>query len=72
MDFTGDKLVEIATEAKELGIEMFVLDDGWFGARNWDDKGLGDWVVNEEKMGGKLSDVVHKINDLGLKFGLWI
>ena len=71
-DFTGEKLVEIATEAKDLGIEMFVLDDGWFGARNWDDKGLGDWVVNEEKMGGKLSDVVNKINDLGLKFGLWI
>lgn len=71
-DFTGEKLVEIATEAKELGIEMFVLDDGWFGARNWDDKGLGDWVVNEEKMGGKLSDVVNKINELGLKFGLWI
>ena len=70
--FTGEKLIEIAKEAKNLGIEMFVLDDGWFGARDWDDKGLGDWVVNEEKMGGSLSSVVNQINDLGLKFGLWI
>lgn len=71
-NFTGEKILEIAREAKELGIEMFVLDDGWFGARDWDDKGLGDWVVNERKMGGKLSDVVSQINDMGLKFGLWI
>lgn len=71
-NFTGEKLVEIAKEAKELGIEMFVLDDGWFGARDWDDKGLGDWIVNEEKMGGKLADVVNQINDLGLRFGIWI
>lgn len=71
-NFTGEKLIEIAKEAKELGIEMFVLDDGWFGARDWDDKGLGDWVVNEEKMGGKLADVVDQINELGLKFGIWI
>lgn len=71
-NFTGEKLIEIAKEAKELGIEMFVLDDGWFGARDWDDKGLGDWVVNEEKLGGKLKDIVDQINDLGLKFGLWI
>lgn len=71
-NFTGAKLIEIAKEAKELGIEMFVLDDGWFGERDWDDKGLGDWVVNEEKMGGRLADVVNQINDLGLKFGIWI
>ena len=70
--FTGEKILEIAQEAKNLGIEMFVLDDGWFGKRDWDDKGLGDWVVNEEKMGGPLSDVVDKINAMGLKFGLWI
>lgn len=70
--FTGEKLIEIAREAKNLGIEMFVLDDGWFGARDWDDKGLGDWVVNEEKMGGNLASVVEQINQLGLKFGLWI
>lgn len=70
--FTGEKLIEIAKEAKNLGIEMFVLDDGWFGARDWDDKGLGDWVVNEAKMGGKMSDIVDQINALGLKFGLWI
>ena len=70
--FTGEKLIEIAKEAKNLGIEMFVLDDGWFGARDWDDKGLGDWVVNEEKMGGTMASVVDQINELGLKFGLWI
>lgn len=70
--FTGEKILEIAEEAKNLGIEMFVLDDGWFGKRDWDDKGLGDWVVNEEKMGGPLSAVVDKINAMGLKFGLWI
>lgn len=71
-NFTGEKLIEIVKVAKELGIEMFVLDDGWFGSRDWDDKGLGDWVVNEEKMGGPLKNIVDQINDLGLKFGLWI
>lgn len=71
-DFTGDKLIEIAKVAADLGIEMFVLDDGWFGNRGPDDRGLGDWFVNEEKMGGPLSNIVDKINALGLKFGLWI
>jgi alpha-galactosidase len=71
-DFTGEKLLEIGRVAKDLGIEMFVLDDGWFGARDLDDKGLGDWVVNEEKMGGPLSRVVNEMNDMGLQFGLWI
>lgn len=70
-DFTGDKLVEIAQEAAKLGIEMFVLDDGWFGNRGPDDRGLGDWFVNEEKMGGTLDSVVQRIKALGLKFGIW-
>lgn len=70
--FTGNKLVEIAREAAKLGIEMFVLDDGWFGNRVMDDRALGDWFVNEEKLGGKLSGIVEQINELGLKFGLWI
>lgn len=71
-DFTGEKLVEIAKVAKEVGIEMFVLDDGWFSSRGPDTKGLGDWSVNEKKMGGTLKSVVDRINALGVKFGLWI
>lgn len=70
-DFTGDKLVQIAQEAAKLGIDMFVLDDGWFGERGPDTKGLGDWVVNEKKMGGPLKSVVDRINALGVKFGIW-
>ena len=71
-NFTGDKLFEIASEAAALDIEMFVLDDGWFGHRGPDDRGLGDWYVNKEKMGGELSEIVAKIHSLGMKFGLWI
>ena len=70
-DFTGEKLIEIAKEAADLGIEMFVLDDGWFGNRGPDDRGLGDWFVNEEKMGGTLDSVVKRIRARGLKFGIW-
>lgn len=71
-DFTGQKIVEIARQAKELGIEMLVLDDGWFGDRNDDCTGLGDWNVNETKLGGTLGELVQTINGIGLKFGLWI
>lgn len=71
-DFTGEKLLEIAREAADLGIEMFVLDDGWFGSRGPDDRGLGDWRVNTQKLGGELKQTVDKINAMGLKFGLWI
>lgn len=69
--FTGDKLLSIAREAKELGIDMLVLDDGWFGKRNSDNSGLGDWQVNEKKLGGSLRELAEKINGMGLKFGLW-
>lgn len=62
----------IRKSAAELGIEMFVLDNGWFGNRDLDDKSLGDWVVNEEKLGAPLADIVSQINGIGLKFGLWI
>lgn len=51
---------------------MFVLDNGWFRNRDLDDKSLGDWVVNEEKLGAPLADIVSQINGIGLKFGLWI
>ncbi len=71
MDFDGDKIVEIGRQALKMGVDMLVLDDGWFGKRDDDKSGLGDWFVNEKKMGGTLSDVVCRINELGLKFGLW-
>ena len=71
MDFTGEQLVTFAERAKELGIEMLVMDDGWFGDRNSDRSGLGDWQVNEEKLGGTLAEFVNKINSLGIKFGIW-
>jgi alpha-galactosidase len=71
-DFNSDKLLHIAKQAAELGVELFVLDDGWFGVRNSDNSGLGDWFVNEEKLPGGLSPLIQKINDMGMKFGLWI
>ncbi len=70
-DFNGEKLLAMAKEAANLGIELFVLDDGWFGQRNRDDIGLGDWVVNEEKLGCSLREFSDQIHDLGLLFGLW-
>ncbi len=72
MDFTADKLVEFAQEASSLGLELFVMDDGWFGARNNDSAGLGDWYVNEEKLPGGLKALVERIKALGMSFGLWI
>ncbi len=71
-DFTGDKIVSIARKASELGVEMMVLDDGWFGARNSDKAGLGDWYVNEKKLGRTMGQVADEINAMGMKFGLWI
>ena len=66
-----EKLLDIAREAKKLGIEMLVMDDGWFGKREDDVSGLGDWFVNEKKLGGKLKDLVDGVNEIGLKFGIW-
>ncbi len=71
-DFNGEKLISIAREAKKLGVDLFVLDDGWFGERNDDNSSLGDWIPNEEKLQMPLSDLVTKIHKEGLKFGLWI
>ncbi|MGN0205115.1 MAG: alpha-galactosidase [Coprococcus sp.] len=71
-DFTGDKIIDIASQASELGVEMLVLDDGWFGERNSDRAGLGDWYVNEKKLAGTLASVVEKIHAMGMDFGLWI
>lgn len=71
-DFDSKSLLKLAKQSADLGIGMFVLDDGWFGARNNDEAGLGDWVVNEKKLGCSLHDLVCEINKLGMKFGLWI
>ncbi len=70
--FTQSKLLLIAKEAAQMGIEMFVLDDGWFGGREDDTSSLGDWVVNEKKLPAGLSGFADKINQLGMKFGLWV
>lgn len=69
--FTEDKILELAQSAKEAGIELFVLDDGWFGKRNSDTCSLGDWVENRDKLPSGLAGIAKKINDLGLDFGLW-
>ncbi|MCD8120595.1 MAG: alpha-galactosidase [Lachnospiraceae bacterium] len=70
-DFNTEKLLEIAREAKKAGIEMLVMDDGWFGRRNSDNCSLGDWVVNEEKLPGGLKYLAEEVNKIGLKFGIW-
>lgn len=70
-DFTEEKLCEIADAAAGLGIDTFVLDDGWFGKRNNDKAGLGDWVINKEKLPCGLKPVIEHINSLGMSFGLW-
>ena len=71
-DFTGDTIYELAKAAKEVNIDMLVMDDGWFGKRDDDNSGLGDWFVNEKKLGGTLGNLIKGINDLGVKFGIWI
>lgn len=70
-DFTEDRLVEIAAKAKESGVELFVLDDGWFGQRNNDHAGLGDWVANPDRLAGGITGLAQRIEDMGMKFGLW-
>ncbi|MBQ6152160.1 MAG: alpha-galactosidase [Ruminococcus sp.] len=70
-DFDDVKLVEIAKAAKGMGVEMIVMDDGWFGKRDDDNSGLGDWYVNEKKIKCGLNELVRQINSLGMKFGIW-
>ena len=71
-DFTEEKIVNLAKEAKELGIELLVLDDGWFGKRNGDNSSLGDWYVNREKLPLGIDGLAKRVNEEGLKFGLWL
>ena len=70
-DFNTDKLLDIAREAKSCGIEMLVMDDGWFGVRNSDNCSLGDWKVNTDKIIGGLKYLVDEVNKIGLQFGIW-
>lgn len=71
-DFNTEKLLSIAREASKLGIEMLVMDDGWFGNRFDDNRALGDWFVNEEKLPGGLGYLAAEINKLGMQFGIWM
>ena len=70
-DFTREKLIAIAQKAKECGVELFVLDDGWFGARTTDHAGLGDWVANPDRLPEGITGIAEDIENVGLKFGLW-
>ena len=69
--FNEEKIVEIARAGKEMGLELFVLDDGWFGKRDTDNCSLGDWVVDKKKLPNGLDHLAKRINELGMKFGLW-
>lgn len=71
-DFDADKIVSIAKQAALVGVEMMVMDDGWFGHRNNDNGGLGDWYVNEKKLPGGLRPLADRLRDLGMKFGIWV
>lgn len=71
-DFTGETILNLARQAAELGIDMVVMDDGWFGKREDDNSGLGDWQVNEKKLGCTLKELTDKVNEYGVKFGIWI
>lgn len=70
-DFNEEKILGLAKEAADLGIELLVLDDGWFGKRNGDDNSLGDWFVNKEKLPDGIAQLSKKVNEYGIMFGLW-
>lgn len=71
-DFDGETIYRLARQAAEAGIDMIVMDDGWFGKRDDDYSGLGDWKVNEQKLGMTLGRLIERVNALGLKFGIWM
>ena len=71
-DFDGETICGLAKDAAALGIDMVVMDDGWFGKREDDNSGLGDWQVNQRKLGCTLKELTEKVNGFGVKFGLWI
>ena len=72
MDFDGADILALAEQAANLGMDMVVLDDGWFGKRDDDTSGLGDWFVNKEKLGGEMKELIYWVHRKGLKFGLWV
>ena len=71
-DITEEKLINLAKAGKDIGIELFVMDDGWFGKRNNDKSSLGDWFVNTDKLPGSLKGLSEKVDKLGMSFGLWV
>ena len=71
-DFNEDKILALAQKAADIGVELFVLDDGWFGKRNDATSSLGDWQVNTEKLPQGMKRLSEKINEMGMGFGLWI
>ena len=71
-DFDDEKLLDIAREAADLGVELFVLDDGWFGNRDSDSAGLGDWTVNQEKIRIGIQELSREIHRMGMQFGIWV
>ncbi|HIZ79784.1 MAG TPA: alpha-galactosidase [Candidatus Lachnoclostridium stercorigallinarum] len=71
-DFDGEKILSIAKEAVDMGVDLFVLDDGWFGCRDNDDAALGDWTENRKKLGMGLCELSEKIHAMGLEFGIWV
>ncbi len=70
-DFNEEKILDIAYQAKELGVELFVLDDGWFGQRNSDNSSLGDWFADKKKLPNGINGLSKNIEELGMSFGLW-
>jgi alpha-galactosidase len=71
-DFDEAKLLSIAASARDLGIEMFVLDDGWFGRRDSDNSSLGDWTANPDKLPNGVEGLAHEVEALGMRFGIWV
>lgn len=71
-EFDGEAIVQLADQAAELGVELVVLDDGWFGHRDDDNSSLGDWEVNEEKLGCSLQELTSRVHEKGVQFGIWI
>jgi alpha-galactosidase len=70
-DFNAEKIIDIAKVGREVGIELFVLDDGWFGKRNNDTSSLGDWFVDREKLPDGLDNLALRVQEMGMEFGLW-
>ena len=69
--FNQEKILALAEKAKSIGVDLMVLDDGWFGKRDSDNGSLGDWVVDRKKLPDGLESLCQKVNELGMQFGLW-